>query len=337
MSTKRKKSIIYLFVALTITVSFSEWVYQIFSRYYNDSKQINELAERIILEQKTLFQDEIYSSKEKALDMRVKNLVDYIQEQCPHCRSCIRLKTHFLNENLTLANCTEGHGELLEQEHNLKLPLWIGNEPAATFYVYLANPFILFSYLQKDILIILFFKLTFVALLLSLVNYDPRVVKEKPQVQPNKKANNLFLMDSFKMIGLQDLSVESVNRPVVKPETQKVRQISNAEFRRMLVEILNDSLQLWTECSDKDKIALAMETGLWTVSNDKGTLRTVTLDKYLKENQIPSRPKTKVVKETVQYVLKHTQGSPELRKSLKEKICFLDLVFSEHTVYLKAR
>jgi hypothetical protein len=78
---------------------------------------------------------------------------------------------------------------------------------------------------------------------------------------------------------------------------------SSEEKRKVIcVESLNYALNLWLNFTEKDKRTLAEETKLWRITNDGGTLKTRTLDKYLKLSQIPKNPRYATVAKTLLFI-----------------------------------
>ena len=70
----------------------------------------------------------------------------------------------------------------------------------------------------------------------------------------------------------------------------------------LAAESLCFALSVWEKVSGKNKIALAEESGLWRVTNDSGTLKTRTLDKYLKVEMLPQNPRYKLIAKTLRYI-----------------------------------
>ncbi len=77
---------------------------------------------------------------------------------------------------------------------------------------------------------------------------------------------------------------------------------SKDERKVICVESLNYALNLWMNFTEKDKRTLAEETKLWRITNDGGTLKTRTLDKYLKLSQIPKNPRYATVAKTLVFI-----------------------------------
>ncbi|MDT8447838.1 MAG: hypothetical protein RRB13_13185 [bacterium] len=80
-------------------------------------------------------------------------------------------------------------------------------------------------------------------------------------------------------------------------------------MRGLCVELLREALDLWEQGTGKDKIDLALESGLWTVTIETtGTCRLRTFDKYLNLSSLPNRPRWHVLMQTGSYVIRHTRG-----------------------------
>ena len=80
--------------------------------------------------------------------------------------------------------------------------------------------------------------------------------------------------------------------------------LQNLERRRMLVELLKQSLEVWDESVQKGKVELASESGLWKVHLDysRGVFRSRTFESYLHLETIPQHPRWKPVQQTALFV-----------------------------------
>lgn len=81
-------------------------------------------------------------------------------------------------------------------------------------------------------------------------------------------------------------------------------------LRVLTVASMNHALDLWNDKLGKSKLDLAEESSLWRVTNDAGTLKTRTLDKYLKIDLLPKNPRYKTVAKTLTYIATQ-EGMPE--------------------------
>jgi hypothetical protein len=94
---------------------------------------------------------------------------------------------------------------------------------------------------------------------------------------------------------------ENLNHPLAIVLQQKTDDSEN--YKKMAsVEALTYALKLWEQVSGKDKLTLAEESKLWRVTNDSGTLKTRTLDKYLKLSQLPKNPRYRTVAKTLIFI-----------------------------------
>lgn len=101
----------------------------------------------------------------------------------------------------------------------------------------------------------------------------------------------------------------------------------------LCVESLNYALNLWQSFTEKDKRSLAEETKLWRITNDGGTLKTRTLDKYLKLSQIPKNPRYATVAKTLIFISRLDEIPEHDRYWLKQVANAISLKESSSTLY----
>ena len=77
------------------------------------------------------------------------------------------------------------------------------------------------------------------------------------------------------------------------------------ELRQKLVEVMVLSIEIWEVATQKTKIELAEESGIWKAALEGDRFRTKTLDRYLSINSLPKRPRWKSVTDTAHFVLVH--------------------------------
>jgi len=88
--------------------------------------------------------------------------------------------------------------------------------------------------------------------------------------------------------------------------------------RHLAVEVMNCSLDYWTQCTGLSKVELARRSRLWkTYANDDGWERTQTLDRYLKITTFPRRPLWIKVLKTGEFVLTNGIVPSPLRSRLE--------------------
>ncbi len=71
----------------------------------------------------------------------------------------------------------------------------------------------------------------------------------------------------------------------------------------LIASALRDALITWETRTGKDKIELAEASGQWSITNDCGSLKTRTFDKYLRAATVPARPRIGNVLRTLQFVM----------------------------------
>jgi two-component system, sensor histidine kinase LadS len=97
-----------------------------------------------------------------------------------------------------------------------------------------------------------------------------------------------------------------------------IEEPDEIKIRHDLVEILSKTIHYWKSGTQKSKSDLATESGIWNASIDpQGTWRTRTLDRYLKVETLPQKPKWSDVIQTTYFVLSST---PEINAALKQEL-----------------
>jgi len=93
------------------------------------------------------------------------------------------------------------------------------------------------------------------------------------------------------------------------------------KLRNLHVDIMKVALLYWELSLQKTKSELAAESEIWSYQIDeKGTLRSKTLDRYLNEKTLPQKPRTHLVIQTAQYVLDHCAADERLRPELESQL-----------------
>ncbi len=113
-----------------------------------------------------------------------------------------------------------------------------------------------------------------------------------------------------------ELSCELAKTSHTSPEIASSEHSSNA--RKLIVSTLRLALWYWELTTQKTKFDLAEESKLWaTYINSKGSYSTRTLDKYLHETSLPTKPRTQLVLGTASYVLEVCPKEATLRPQLE--------------------
>ena len=108
---------------------------------------------------------------------------------------------------------------------------------------------------------------------------------------------------------------------VADPDSQNPYQ--GLDEKERIARIMQDTLALWDEYGEGGKLELAERSQQWRITNDNGTLKTRTLDKYLRAETLPSRPRLANVQRTVQFVLQWANLTDDDRQRLRQALASL--------------
>ncbi len=103
--------------------------------------------------------------------------------------------------------------------------------------------------------------------------------------------------------------------------------ISKEDFCKHLVETMTDAVDIWEKHTNTNRVELADLSGIWTISNDDGYLRTRSLDKYLSLDRIPKNPRWRNVVRTCHFVLSDEKISRSARERLEKKLSTILTLF----------
>ncbi|MBT5794587.1 MAG: response regulator [Deltaproteobacteria bacterium] len=95
-------------------------------------------------------------------------------------------------------------------------------------------------------------------------------------------------------------------------------------WQTQIIQLMNTSIDCWRSLSGGGRANLAEVSGIWKVNVDGESLRTRTLDRYLKLETLPTRPKLGKVLDTAKFVLERSPPS-SLRYTLDTKVRVLEL------------
>ena len=131
----------------------------------------------------------------------------------------------------------------------------------------------------------------------------------------------------------QDLlnAIQNHKQQLLLMETEKEKHISPQEYstdisqlkedlKKQLVQTMIDATHIWEVSTQSNRIELAEQSKIWTVSIDNGTLRTRSMDKYLTLDKIPDNPRWRNVIKTCHFILSKDQLSQQQRAELKQKL-----------------
>jgi len=153
---------------------------------------------------------------------------------------------------------------------------------------------------------------------------DPELMEElahhRNKVQAMQSAFNQVL--DFLNQGGQELisEVRNIDASMEKTAAALPSKDRAELFRKTLVEVTNQSLEIWTEVTDKGKIELAEESDIWKVYLSQGTFQTRTFDKYLSLAKLPRNPRWREVARTARYILKTCPEPHPLKPKLQANL-----------------
>ena len=106
-----------------------------------------------------------------------------------------------------------------------------------------------------------------------------------------------------------DAAIEQTTPVFSVQETADSLLVTEEARRELIAGAMNTALEIWLSLG-RSKIELAEQSGLWRITNDDGTLKTRTLDKYLRVSALPKNPRVTTVVKTLEFV-KQTEGLQE--------------------------
>ena len=115
------------------------------------------------------------------------------------------------------------------------------------------------------------------------------------------------------------LNSPSENEQKSKPEDQYRREL--------LIKLLRETISIWERYTHKTKANLAEESRCWRVYLDGTTAKTRTLDRYLNERTLPSKPRWQLAIRTAKFVLESCLLKAEDSDNLNELIIALDKAY----------
>jgi len=99
---------------------------------------------------------------------------------------------------------------------------------------------------------------------------------------------------------------------------------NDKQFHESIVEVMWLALQYWEHASGKGRLELAEATGWNVYTEDGGTPRTQTFDRYLSVKKLPKKPKVANVLRSAHYVMNHYPSYKPYFPQLKEKVSKLE-------------
>ena len=108
------------------------------------------------------------------------------------------------------------------------------------------------------------------------------------------------------------------NKPPLK--TAHSEQLKQEDVNQQLVQTMHDATNLWLKTTGESLIELADRSNIWTITNDNGTLRARSLDKYLSVQKMPTNPRWRNVVRTCHFVLAEPELDRQERQHLNDKL-----------------
>lgn len=132
----------------------------------------------------------------------------------------------------------------------------------------------------------------------------------------NYHKQQLFMLDNEleKTLSSEDKNLEQKNPEAKEPITNKFK------LQKILVNAMIDAVNIWETHTALNRVELAEQSKIWTVTIDNGTLRTRSLDKYLSLDKIPTNPRWRNVIKTCHFILTDSTVSVEDRTKLEEHL-----------------
>ena len=98
----------------------------------------------------------------------------------------------------------------------------------------------------------------------------------------------------------------------------------NSALRHLMVDVMKKSLEFWAKFTHKSVLDFANESKIWKPYLDKGTWQTRTLNRYLKINTLPKRPRWRDIIRSVKFVIPICPEASEEKSKLEELLFQLE-------------
>ncbi|WP_395377743.1 tetratricopeptide repeat protein [Marinicella sp. W31] len=105
---------------------------------------------------------------------------------------------------------------------------------------------------------------------------------------------------------------------------------SETILQQRLVNAMIDATTVWTRHTNNNLVELADRSGIWTITNDNGSLRVRSLEKYLSVQKMPKNPRWRNVIKTCHFVLSEPDLPLADRASLSSQLDELLGVIKTH-------
>lgn len=92
------------------------------------------------------------------------------------------------------------------------------------------------------------------------------------------------------------------------------------DFRTLLVQLMTTSLETWERITRKGRIDLAQASGIWRITIDDGRLRVRAMDRYLRLDTLPERPRWREVLRTAYFILAELPLTAAQRSQIETQV-----------------
>ena len=150
-----------------------------------------------------------------------------------------------------------------------------------------------------------------------------------------KKREKKFLTDKIEH-HKQQLIMLDIKHNEHESDEEHSPTVNKGVFCAALVDTMNEALNIWEKQTKTNRTELADQSGIWTISNDDGTLRTRSLDKYLSVDKIPKNPRWRNVVRTCHFVLANVDLDKSNRELLENKLTNVLSLFQNLTTNLNS-
>ena len=118
------------------------------------------------------------------------------------------------------------------------------------------------------------------------------------------------------------LALMSLDQQQEKIESQngESQQGEQDQLNERLVNAMIDATTVWTRHTNQNLVELADQSGIWTITNDNGSLRVRSLEKYLSVQKMPKNPRWRNVIKTCHFVLSEPDLPLADRASLRSQL-----------------
>ncbi len=138
-------------------------------------------------------------------------------------------------------------------------------------------------------------------------------------VKKKRQQTDLLASINYHKNQLAVLSL-STSPKELQADDNSPQKVNQASVNEMLVQIMHDATNLWVEITGENLIELADRSKIWTITNDNGTLRARSLEKYLDIQKIPKNPRWRNVVRTCHFVLAEPTLNPKHRNQLNARL-----------------